>query len=334
MKISMTPQFPSKLKSGDEVRVIAPSKSLKLISPQNQRLATQALTELGLNVTFGKNCNEMDIMGSSAVTSRLDDLHQAFANQNVKGILTVLGGYNCNQLLEYIDYDLIKSNPKIFCGFSDITALSNAITHMTGLVTYSGLHYSSFAMQKGGNYCLDFFKKVFFENNPIEITPSKEWSDDAWYLDQENRTFHPNRGFQVHSPGEAKGHIIGGNLGTLRLLSGTPYMPSLEGCLLFIEEIITPSGVEQFDRDLQALIQQPDFEGVQGIVIGRFEKEFGMTDEKLNYMLDAKPALKKIPIISNADFGHTMPMFTFPIGGIGHMRAGANGDVRLVLEKH
>lgn len=328
----MTLHFPNKLMAGDEVRIIAPSKSLRFISPVNQRFATQALTELGLNVTFGKNCNEMDIMGSSTVKSRLDDFHQAFSDPNVKGILTVLGGYNSNQLLEDIDYDLIKNNPKIFCGFSDITALSNAIIHMTGLVTYSGPHYSSFAMQKGFEYCLEFFKKAFFENAPIEITSSNEWSDDAWYLDQENRTFHPNKGVQVHNPGEARGRIIGGNLGTLRLLSGTPYMPSLEGCLLFLEEVYTPTGVEQFDRDLQALIQQPDFEGVQGIVIGRFEKEFGMTDEKLNYMLDAKPALKKIPIISNADFGHTMPIFTFPIGGKGYMCADPNGDVKLVVE--
>ena len=331
----MTPTFPPKLQPGDEVRVIAPSKSMGIISPENQKLALKSLEDLGLRVTFGKHVDEQDLMDSSSVQSRVTDLHEAFADPHVKAILTVLGGYNANQLLDYIDYDLIKHNPKIFCGFSDITALGNAIHHKTGLVTYSGLHFSSFAMQKGFEYSLEYFKKIMFHTGAISLLPSKEWSDDAWYLDQENRVFRPNPGYQVLNPGEARGKIIGGNLGTLQLLRGTPYMPSLEDSILFLEEVSHSRAVEveEFDRNFQSLMQAPDFSKVRAIVIGRFEHSFGMTPEKLAYVF-SRPPLQGIPIIANADFGHTTPIFTFPIGGTCRLQAEESGDISLVVEKH
>jgi muramoyltetrapeptide carboxypeptidase len=101
--------FPNKLKPGDEVRVIAPSRSMGVVSPQNRAFATQALEDLGLRVTFGRHVDEHDLMHSSSVNSRLTDLHEAFNDSHVKAILAVLGGYNSNQLLDLIDYDLISA---------------------------------------------------------------------------------------------------------------------------------------------------------------------------------------------------------------------------------
>ncbi len=332
----MQPLFPSKLKSGDEIRVIAPSRTMGIISPANRLFAIQALEDLGLRVTFGQHVNEHDGMHSSSVESRLSDLHEAFSDQDVKGILAVIGGYNSNQLLDYIDYDLIRENPKIFCGFSDITALGNAIYHKTGLITYSGLHFSSFAMQKGFEYSCAYFKKIFFESKEISVAPSKEWSEDAWYVDQEKRLFHTNAGYKIVNPGQAEGKIIGGNLGTLQLLRGTPFMPSLEDAILFLEEVSSSSDVEvyEFERNLQSLTQAPDFKKVRAIILGRFESTFGMTNEKLHTILTTKPALKTLPLITNADFGHTTPIFTFPIGGICRLRADVSGKVELIIEKH
>lgn len=332
----MTPIFPNKLNPGDEVRVIAPSRSMAVVSDTNKSLAIQALEDLDLRVTFGQHVDEGDMMYSSSISSRISDLHAAFSDPNVKAILSVLGGYNSNQMLDYLDYDLIQKNPKIFCGFSDITALGNAIYHKTGLVTYSGLHFSSFAMQKGIRYSIEHFKRIFFEPDEIVLHPSDEWSDDTWYLDQENRVFHPNTCYLVMNPGQATGKIIGGNLGTLQLLRGTPYMPSLEGVILFIEEVSNGSGVEiyEFDRLLQSLIQDPTFHKAKALVIGRFENSYKMTEEKLRYILSTKSALKSIPIIANADFGHTTPIFTFPIGGTCSLKAESSGKVELVIERH
>jgi len=330
----MSSIFPNKLMPGDEVRVITPSRSLKIISDPNKKLAIQALENLNLNLTFGKNVDECDVMLSSSIQSRLQDLHEAFADKNIKAILTVIGGYNSNQLLDSIDYELIKQNPKILCGFSDITALGNAIHHKTGLVTYSGVHFSSFRMKLGFDYSCDYFKRIFFELTRISIDPSTEWSDDAWYLDQENRVFRKNSGYTVINSGKAEGKIIGGNLGTLQLLRGTSYMPSLEGAILFLEECVNGPAIYEFDRNLQSLIQAPDFHKVKAIVFGRFEKEFGMTDEILRHILATKSALKNIPIIANADFGHTTPIFTFPIGGMAAITAESSGHVKLSIEKH
>ena len=206
--------FPSKLVKGDEVRVIAPSLSLKTMSQDTIDYAIHVLEAMGLKVSFGKHVNEIDMFGSSSIESRLSDLHEAFADKHVKAILAVRGGSNANQLLQYIDYDLIQKNPKIFCGFSDITALQNAIYHKTGLITYSGPGFSSFAMHKGFEYSLEFFRKIFFEQSSINLVASKSWSDDPWFLDQDNRTFYDNDGYCLINPGKAKGTIVGGNLTT------------------------------------------------------------------------------------------------------------------------
>lgn len=325
--------IPEKLQKGDEIRVIAPSTSLRIISEENLKLAQEKLVSLGFNVSFGKHVyEEVDMMNSSSIESRIKDLHEAFQDNTVKAILTVIGGYNCNQLLNHIDYDIIRSNPKIFCGFSDITALQNAIYAQTGLVTYSGPHFSTFAMQKGNGYTIEYFKKMLIQDNPVLIKSSPQWSDDPWFLDQDNRTFYPNDGYWVMREGTAEGNIVGGNLGTFQLLQRPRFMPSLKDKIIFIESDSITDGKDslEFDRDLQSLLQQPEADSIRGIVIGRFEQKFSMTREKLNYILQTKKEIRNIPVIANVDFGHTMPMITFPIGGKCKMNAKA-GNVLLEI---
>ena len=165
--------FPIKLKAGDKVRVIAPSQSLSIISQESGEIADKKFKELGLNLSFGKHVEETDEFASSSIESRVEDLHEAFRDENIKAVLTVIGGFNSNQLLRYIDWDLIKSNPKILCGFSDITALNNAFFTKTGLITYSGPHYSSFGQKLYFDYTMDYFKKCLFSEEMFELKPSK-----------------------------------------------------------------------------------------------------------------------------------------------------------------
>jgi len=322
---------PAKLKNGDEVRIIAPSTSHSILSKENIALSTHRLEQLGLKVTFGKNVNECNSLMTASIESRIEDLHNAFSDNNVKAILTSIGGYQANQLLSYIDYDLIRDNPKIFCGYSDITALGNAIYAKSGLVTYSGVHFSSFGMVNGFEYSLEYFKKMLLEDDAssFEVEQSSEWSNDAWYMDQENRNFYPNEGYQVINEGECEGTIIGGNLCTLNLLQGSEFMPSLKDSVLFLEDdkLTCP---KTFDRDLQSLIHQPGFRDVKGIVIGRFEKVSNVSNELIQTIIHTKKELSHIPVVANADFGHTTPMFTFPIGGKVKLQVGQN-DVRIRL---
>lgn len=325
--------IPKKLKKGDEVRVISPARSLAIISKESRVIAQKRLKDLGLKVSFSKHVEKLDEFNSSSIKSRVEDLHEAFSDKNVKGILTTIGGFNCNQLLRYLDYSLIKRNPKILCGYSDITALQNAIYAKTSLVTYSGPHFSSFGMKKGFEYTLDYFKKCLFEDKEFNITPSKEWSDDQWYRgNQEKREFIKNKGFLIINEGKAEGIIIGGNQGTLRLLQGTEFMPSFDNKILFLEEC-KPLKAWDFDRELQSLIHLPDFNKIKGIVIGRFQKESEITDNLLIKIIETKKELEDIPVIANVDFGHTTPQITFPIGGKCKLIAEKN-KVKLQILEH
>lgn len=324
-----------KLKAGDEIRVVAPSRSLDIVSQESRKIAIERLEGLGLKVSYAKNVKERDEFASSSIESRVQDLHDAFSDKNVKGILTVIGGYNVNQILSYLDYELIKNNPKIICGFSDITALSNAIYQKTGLVTYSGPHFSSFGMLKGIEHTIEYFKKCLIEEGEFEIISSEEWSDDKWFMDQDNREFVKNEGYRIINEGRAEGKIIGGNLCTLNLLQGTKFMPSLKDTILFLEDDDATGGdfPVEFDRNLQSLIHLPDFSGVRGIVIGRFQKNGFISLDKLEKIIKTKKELENIPVIYGADFGHTTPIITFPIGGSARLMA-ERGNMELKIISH
>lgn len=324
--------FPKKLSPGDEIRVIAPATSFHIIASTIREIASNNLSALQLQVSYGKNGEECDDFNSSSIDSRIADLHDAFTNPQVKGVFSAIGGFTSNQLLRHLDYDLIRANPKVLCGFSDITALGTAIYAKTGLVTYSGPHFSTFGMEKGLEYTLEYFKKCLMDNEPFVVKPSSHWSDDNWYRDQLNRSFIPNDGFQILNEGQAEGTLLGGNLCTLNLLQGTEYMPSLADSILLLEDDYE-SKPRTFDRDLQSLIHLPDFEGVRGIVIGRFQRESLMELETLVKVIKSKHELTSIPVVVNADFGHTTPQFTFPIGGTGKLVAG-HGKVSFTIVEH
>lgn len=306
--------IPPKLKQGDEIRIVSPSGSLSIISKQIRDIAKRRLEKLGFKVTFSKNVEESDGFDSSSIKSRVDDLHEAFRDKNVKAILISIGGFNSNQLLNHLDYDLIKENPKILCGYSDITALQGAIYKKTRLVTYSGPFFSTFGLLKGFDPILQYFKKCLMKRGEFEVNQSEEWSNDKWYKNQKKRTFHKNERYKIINEGEAEGKIIGGNLCTLNLLQGTEYMPELKDTIIFLEDD-KDTNSKIFDRDIQSLIHQPGFSGVKGIVIGRFEKASKITREELIKIIKTKKELDNLPVISDADFGHTFPLITYPIGG-------------------
>ena len=309
-----------KLKPGDTVQVIAPACSLGIISQENREIANQRFAEMGLKLIFGKHVEEIDQFNSSSIESRVEDFHEAFCNPEVKAVFAVIGGFNSNQILKYIDWNVIKNNPKIFCGFSDITALNNAIFAKTGLVNYSGPAYATFSEKLGFDYTWEYFKKCIFSNEPFEIKPSLKWSDDKYYLNQEKRKFIQNEGYLIINEGEAEGTILGANLCTFNLLQGTEFFPDLKNSLLFLEDDETSKAVD-FDRNLQSLIHLTEFSGVRGLVLGRFQKATEMMNEKLIKIIKTKKELDDLPVVANVDFGHTQSMITFPIGGTAKMSA-------------
>lgn len=268
------------------------------------------MEDLGFKLSFSEHYFENDMFDSAPIASRVADLEAAFADESVDAILTTIGGFNSNELLPYLDFDLIAQNPKIFCGYSDTTALLNAIYAKTGMPTYMGPAYSSFKMVQAQEYQTEAWLKAVTQDS-FDLIPSPEWSSDAWYLPDAPRTFYPTE-WKVYNPGQASGIAIGGNISTLNLLTGTEFAPRPDEYILFLEE------AEDDDyliiaRHLTALLQA--YPNPQALVFGRFPKETKMTEEILLAILDKHPILKTIPVLYDLDFAHTQPLFTIRIGG-------------------
>ncbi|WP_284980977.1 S66 peptidase family protein [Arthrobacter sp. efr-133-TYG-118] len=325
----MASVYPPKFRRGDLVRVVAPALSRAMVMEHdNTTHIERRFAEMGLRLSFGEHVDEADGLLSSSVQSRVDDLHAAFSDPDVAGILTVIGGFSSNELLPYLHWDLIAANPKILCGYSDITALQNAIYAKTGLVTYSGPHWSTFGMRDHFEESHAWFVDALFGEATMDMRPVGAWTDDTWFRDQDRRTLIPSDGWWPLQAGTAIGRIVGGNLCTLNLLQGTTNMPSLEGALLFVEDDFE-SHPATFARDLASLLQTPGAEGIRGLVIGRFQQASRMTRELLALIVAKHPVLAGLPVLANADFGHTSPMLTFPIGGEAEVLVGESSSLRI-----
>ncbi len=302
--------YPPKLKPGDTIRVIAPSKSLNALTKEAQKEAEKRFLQIGLQISFAKHVHEMDELESSSIKSRVDDIHTAFKDKNVKAILCAAGGFNSNELLNYINWDVIKSNPKIFCGYSDITTLEAAILSETNLVTYAGPMFGDFSNSKYLDYTLEYFTKCLMREEEYTVKSNKIWSN-KW---SKFHPFHFNDGFWPIQEGKNEGEIIGENLITLNLLKGSEYFPNLKNSILFLEDDYE-NEPQHIDRNIQALILDGYFEYIKGLVIGRFQEQTQMNKKLLKKIIETKKELRGIPILANVDFGHTVPKITYPFGG-------------------
>ena len=322
---------PARIGSGAHLRIIAPSRSGSVLSDDTIARATERLESEGFRVSFGEHWKDNDtVLGTATIEDRIKDLHEAFLDPDIDGVLTAIGGYNSNQLLEYIDYELLQQHPKVLCGFSDITVLSNAIFARTGLVTYIGPHFSSWAMHEGFEYSRDYFLKAVQTDEPYSIKPSKSWSNDRWFINQNDRVFIPNDDAEiVINKGSATGIIVGGNISSLCSLMGTKFKPSLQDSILLLEQG-DETNLRMFDADLETLIQQNDFSGVKAIIIGRFPDASSVTTDMLVQTITSKKALKGIPIVANINLGHTTPIATFAIGGKCDIHMSTSVEIRMI----
>ncbi len=298
-----------------EVRLIAPSLSLSLKDKAKIVKAEKYFKSLGYTLTIGKYVFQKDnYFGCSSIENRVADLMDAFLDKNVEIILCANGGYNVNQILPYIDYKKVQQNPKILIGYSDITALLIAIMKKTTLTTYYGPMLDGFS--SANEYTLKYFEKIL-EKKDFFITSSKEIYDYQKINGKIKEVTIKNNGMIPIQEGKAIGKIIGGNLCTLNLLQGTEYMPDLNNSILFLEDDADDYGNDvfllEFDRNLESLLQLSNC-NIKGIVFGRFQLCSNMNLDKLKALIRNKSKLKDIPIVYGADFGHTNPMFTLPLG--------------------
>ena len=303
-----------KLNQGDEIRVIAPSRSLAIVRDEIFNKALHCLEQQGFYISFSKHSREIDDYNSSSIQSRVEDIHEAFLDSNVKAILTAIGGFNVNQILEHIDYEIIRQHPKILCGYSDITALLNAIYAKTELIIYHGAHFSTFGFETEPEYTQKAFFDCVMNEGCLTLKPSQIAKE-----------------YTIIQQGVCEGAIIGGNLCTLNLLQGTQFMPQADDIVLFLEDdnIMGDHFIYEFDRNFQSLLQAYGKEKIKGIVFGRFDDSCKMSADVIKRIISDKLP-KNIPVMFGVDFGHVFPMITFPIGGRVRMEANANPIIEII----
>lgn len=313
--------LPPRLDKSKLIGIIAPSDPVRGVCSEDMiQRGYDYLKKKGFSVIEGRSVKELTrkhIAGS--VSLRIDDVHDFVKREDVGCIMAFWGGFNTNQLLDHLDYDLIKANPKIFIGYSDITALTTAITTKTGLVTFSGPGVISFAKPEPFEYTWNYFEKMCIdpqENLTIESSP--DYADDLFFLrkDDNHRIKKRNDGVKIFNGGKAKGEVIAGNFQTLLVLNGTEYSPDLAGKILFVEEDET-STPAHIDRFICQCKQLGWFDKISGLVFGRFTEQSQFSPEdSFEDILKEYLSNAKFPVLYNADFGHSDPMITIPNGGI------------------
>ena len=286
---------PKPLKKGDTVAIIAPA------SPADKNLidsCINSLENLGLNVVVGKSCTSEYGFLSGTDDIRANDINSMFANKSINGIFAIRGGYGCARLLNLIDFNLIKKNPKVFIGYSDITALHIAINQKSKLITYHGPMVSTELIKGLDEYSFNYYNKFLFCNdNMIELC---------------NPIENP---IKTINPGVAEGKLIGGNLSLICSSLGTKYEINTKNKILFLEEVgEVPYKV---DRMLTHLKQSGKLKDANGIILGAYTDCVAPKDKKslsLDDIFNEIILPLKKPTIYNLACGHCLPTLTLPLG--------------------
>jgi len=293
---------PSKLEVGDTIGVIAPSHPV-LPFQKMYLQGIKNLERLGFKVKEGKTVR-LQHSGYMAGTDvqRADDINSMFADKEVKAIICALGGQVAIRTLRYLDFDLIKANPKIFSGMSDITTFHVAFLAKTGLV---GLHQTDVVFGFGADidtkeakYEMDLFFKVTKNAEPLGLLPAfTHW--EAW------------------REGKAEGRLFGGNVPSLQALLGTTYFPKLNEDIIFFWEAMTQP-LDLLDQRLVQFREAGLFDRAKGMLIGKIRGEEqsamkDMTSEVKEVILDITDEFD-FPIIASMDFGHYTPNLPLPMG--------------------
>jgi len=288
---------PAKLKTGDVIGIIAPASAP--VDPTKLENGIRYIEKNGFRVELGKNISKIDGYLAGTDQERADDLNLMFKTKNVKAIFCLRGGYGASRILDKINYKLIRSNPKILVGYSEITALQLAILQKSGLVTFAGPMVATDFGNEITSYTEDFFWRIVSSNKKI------------------GRLKYPDDDKLVSiTKGGATGRIIGGNLSVFVALIGTDYFPDLKGRILMIEEV--DELPYKVDRLLNQLRLLKVFKQIKGIILGRFvdciEHDTSKRTLTLGEVMEDYMKELKIPVLYTFPHGHIKDKVTVPFG--------------------
>lgn len=311
---------PAPLRPGDTIAVVSPASPIAAYCPARLRRGVEALEALGFRVVLGAHASARHGHTAGTRAERVEDLHRAFADPEVQAIITTIGGFNSNQLLDALDYELIRRHPKILMGYSDISALLTGIQTRTGLVTFLGPAILPQFGEHGGlhPYTEAAFRATLMEPGaPQALSPSGLSIHEHLAWDREDtrpRRAEAHAGPSTLQPGRAEGPIVAGNMGTLLALVGTPYFPSLDGAILCVEEDESESSAT-IDRFFTQLRLMGAYSRISALVVGRMHPDVKFSaDDSLEALVRDATAGHDLPIALGFDFGHTDPMFILPQG--------------------
>lgn len=293
-----------KLNIGDKIGLVAPAW---LITEKQLKLSIERVKMTGLEPIYSDKILGRNGYFSGSDNERADDFNNMIKNPEIKGIIFARGGYGCTRILDLIDYEQIKQNPKIIIGFSDNTALINTIYQNTGLITFHGpisktIHHD--------------FSKQHFERivvNPIDKYVI-ESSDDDLQKSEIDKTFDR---YTIKS-GKAQGQLTGGNLTLICSMIGTSNQINLDDKIVMIEEI--EEEPYRIDRMLTQLINSGQLIKASGIAFGickgcdKSDKSIAPNSFTLRQVIEDRIKPLKIPAVYGLSFGHNKNNFTFPIG--------------------
>lgn len=286
--------FPNRLEKGSTVALIAPSSP---VSKESADRSIQFLEDLGYEVKIGK-CVYKSLNGYKAGTGaeRSEDINNMFADKDVKAIFCIRGGDTSSHVIDKINIDIVKENPKIFVGYSDVTNLNIYFNQKADLITFHGPMVSSNMINNYGDYT-----KSYFEN-------TLNMEDTLYFENPEGHMF------KVISEGKAEGTLIGGNLSLITSMIGTPYEIDTKGKILFIEDI--HENVTRVDRMLYQLKFSNKISDAAAIIVGDFADCENKADPSygINELLKDFFAGVNKPVMYNIKSGHCFPMGTLPLG--------------------
>ena len=317
-----------RLTPGDTIGVFSPSAPATAWVERRTALAEDFLTAMGFHVKHGTLWGRGAGYRSGSIRERAAELNALIHDPDVNCVMAAGGGLVSNSLLPYIDYEAVCRHPKLFVGFSDVTAILLAILARTGLVTFYGPNLIATLgeippwSEESFAYFLDVVQGGWTVPHELPVPP--RWTEDSVGLEEIGFECeaHDNRLVTVRG-GCASGRLIGGNLDTISGFFGTPYMPDIrDGDILFIEDC--KDDPERIERAFSLLKCAGVFEKISGLIMG---KHADYRDRGTG-LLPWDAALEIIgaydfPVLAEFDCGHTKPMLTVPLGGVVRLDAGS-----------
>lgn len=310
---------PSKLNFGDTVGIATPASPFYPAIEGFFKRGLEGIQRLGLQVRVAENVFQQREHLNISAQQRADDLNSLFADPEVKAIICLSGGDGANAVLPLLDWQIIERHPKIFMGYSAITALLLGIYACVKMVTFHGpMVLNGFSeFPELLPYTRQQMEKVLFWAEPAGmLKPPAEWTDD-FPKEDSPRQMKPNPDWLWLRNGKAQGRLIGGNLRTIRTLPGTQFWPSFRDTILFFEEVNMGTGasaLRSVDESLAHLKMLGVFDEITGLIVGKVNNLSEEEERLFEQLIREYTASYDFPILTKVDFGHTDPRLTLPIG--------------------